>query len=104
MTQGTTIQHTVSFTLVHPAGSAAERDFLDTARSVLTAIPGVRDFAVNRQVSPGSEFAFQFTMTFADADAYRAYDEHPDHRGFVAARWVPEVATFQELDFQALSA
>ena len=46
------IQHTVVFRLVHEAGSAAERDFLDTGRATLTAIPGVTDFAVNRQVSP----------------------------------------------------
>lgn len=102
MSQDTTIQHTVSFTLVHPGGSAAEQDFLDTARNTLARVPGVQDFTVHRQVSPKSEFTFQFSMSFADVEAYRAYDAHPDHTGFVATRWVPEVAAFQELDFQAL--
>ena len=39
------IRHTVSFTLAHPAGSAAEGNFLDAARR-LGAIPGVEAFEV----------------------------------------------------------
>ena len=96
------IQHTVAFRLVHPAGSAEEAEFLDTARRTLTAIPGVRDFTVSRQVSAKSPLTFQFSMVFDDDAAYAAYDAHPDHRGFVADRWVPEVAEFQELDLVAL--
>lgn len=92
------IEHTVSFTLVHAEGSDAERAFLTGARATLAAIPGVQDFAVNRQVSPKSSFRFQFSMWFADAEAYRGYDEHPDHVAFVAQRWTSEVADFQELD------
>lgn len=98
----TQIQHTVAFRLLHPAGSAAEEDFLATARSVLSGIPGVRDFTVSRQVSPKSDLAFQFSMWFADEAAHRAYDAHPDHTAFVATRWVPEVAAFQELDLRPL--
>lgn len=96
------IQHTVSFALVHAEGSEAERDFLDTARAVLSGIDGVQDFTVNRQISPRSAHRFQFSMVFADQAAYSAYDAHPDHRGFVADRWVPEVASFQELDLTTL--
>ncbi len=91
------IQHTVAFRLVHPADSAEEAEFLGTARRTLTAIPGVRDFTVSRQVSAKSPLTFQFSMVFDDDAAYAAYDAHPDHRGFVADRWVPEVAEFQEL-------
>ena len=92
------IEHTVCFTLVHPEGSDAERAFLTEGREVLSSIPGVQDFVVNRQVNPSSGLRFQFGMRFADEQAYRAYDSHPDHVGFVADRWVPEVAQFQELD------
>lgn len=92
------IEHTVSFRLVHPEGSEAEQEFLAHGRSVLSAVPGVQAFVVNRQVSPKSEHRFQFSMRFADEQAYRAYDEHPDHVRFVAERWLPEVADFQELD------
>ena len=92
------IEHTVSFALVHPEGSAQEADFLATGRRVLSAIPGVGDFTVSRQVSPKSEHRFRFSMRFADRDAYAAYDDHPAHAEFVASRWATEVRSFQELD------
>lgn len=95
------IQHTVVFRLVHEAGSTAEAEFLDTGRATLTAIPGVTEFAINQQVSPKSDLLWQFTMVFADQAAYDAYNTHPLHVGFVEARWVPEVAAFQEYDFVA---
>ncbi len=93
------IQHTVVFRLVHPAGSAGEAEFLSVARATLPAIPGVADFVVNRQVSAKSDLAWQFSMTFADAAAYAAYNDHPAHTGFVATRWEREVEAFQEYDF-----
>jgi hypothetical protein len=92
------IRHTVAFTLVHAPGSAEERAFLTEGPALLAAIPGVRDFAVSRQVGAKSPYRFQFAMTFADQAAYDAYDAHPDHRGFVATRWAGEVAEFAELD------
>jgi len=95
------IRHTVSFTLKHAAGSDAERDFLDAAL-VLAVIPGVTRFERLRQVSPKTDFAFGFSMEFADQAAYDAYNAHPDHVAFVQERWVPEVERFQELDYVAL--
>jgi len=92
------IQHTVVFTLTHAAGSAEELDFLNTAQRTLSAIPGVQGFTVNRQVSVKSSGDWQFSMTFEDQAAYDAYDAHPDHQGFVAGRWVPEVDEFHEYD------
>lgn len=97
-----TIQHTVVFRLVHEPGSAQEQEFLATGRDTLTSIPGVTEFAVNRQISPKSDLRHQFTMVFADQDAYDAYNGHPSHVGFVQSRWIPEVAEFQEYDFEAL--
>jgi hypothetical protein len=93
------IQHTVVFRLMYPAGSAEEKAFLDDARATLTAIPGVREFAVRSQVSAKSDLDWQLTMVFADQEVYDAYDAHPLHVGFVRDRWVPEVAAFQEYDF-----
>ena len=95
------IEHTVVFRLAHPAGSPAESDFLTAARSALTEIPGVEDFTVNRQVSPKSDLAWQFSMRFADQAAYDAYNAHPAHVEFVATRWQTEVVAFQEYDFTA---
>ncbi len=94
-----TIQHTVVFRLIHAQGSKEETGFLDTARATLTAIPGVTDFAISRQVSAKSDLDWQFSMVFADQAAYDAYNAHPDHVGFVEGRWLPEVADFQEFDF-----
>ncbi|WP_109211499.1 MULTISPECIES: Dabb family protein [Microbacterium] len=93
------IQHTVVFRLAHAPGSSEEAAFLADARAALTSIPGVEDFRITRQVSPKSDLAHQFTMLFADDAAYQAYNDHPTHVSFVAERWVPEVAEFQEYDF-----
>lgn len=95
------IRHTVVFSLNHPAGSTQEQAFLDAAL-VLETIPGVEKFERLRQVSPKADFAFGFSMEFADEAAYLAYNEHPDHVAFVRDRWVPEVARFQEIDYVAL--
>lgn len=93
------IQHTVVFRLAHRPDSAAEQEFLAAAESVLPSIPGVTEFTVRRQISPKSDLTHQFSMVFADQDAYDAYNDHPLHVAFVADRWVSEVAAFQEYDF-----
>lgn len=93
------IEHTVVFRLIHAPGSAEERAFLEAGREALTAIPGVTRFAVRRQISPKSDLTHQFTMVFADQTGYDAYNDHPGHVAFVRDRWVPEVAVFQEYDF-----
>jgi len=95
------IRHTVAFSLKHASGSAEEKAFLDAAL-VLKAIPGVEKFEQLRQVSPKADYAFGFSMEFADQAAYDGYNVHPDHVAFVRDRWVPEVARFQEIDYVAL--
>jgi hypothetical protein len=92
------IQHTVAFTLKHAAGSAAEKDFLEAA-DVLADIPGVQTFEKLRQTSGKTDFAFGFSMYFADQQAYNAYNDHPWHVAFVRDRWVPEVSRFMEIDY-----
>ena len=92
------IRHTVVFTLKHSAGSNEEQAFLRNAR-ILADIPGVEKFEQLRQVSPKNDYAFGFSMEFADQAAYSAYDGHPDHVAFVRDRWVPEVAKFLEIDY-----
>jgi hypothetical protein len=95
------IRHTVAFRLRHPSGSAEEAAFLSEAL-VLRDIPVVQNFEQLRQVSEKNEFAFGFSMEFADHQAYDVYNEHPVHVAFVAERWVPEVEAFQEADYQPL--
>lgn len=95
------IRHTVAFTLKHPSGSQEEVAFLNDAK-ILGAIPGVEKFEQLRQVSPKADYAFGFSMEFADQAAYDNYNGHPDHVAFVRDRWVPEVVRFQEIDYEAL--
>ncbi|MEW1834225.1 Dabb family protein [Microbacterium sp. NPDC079995] len=96
-----TIQHTVVFALHHAEDSSEEKTFLTDAQRSLTAIPGVQQFRVNRQISDESDLRWQFTMLFDDQDAYDAYTAHPDHVAFVESRWQHEVRAFQEYDFVA---
>ena len=92
------IRHTVVFTLKHAQGSEAERKFLEDAR-VLTRIPTVEKFERLKQVSPKNDYAFGFSMEFADQAAYDAYNTHPIHVDFVRDRWQTEVSKFMEIDY-----
>ena len=94
------IRHTVTFRLKHPPGSSAERDFLQAA-CALASLPGVERFECLRQTSSKNNFTFGLSMEFADAAAYAGYCDHADHTAFVQQRWIPEVADFLELDYEA---
>jgi hypothetical protein len=95
------IRHTVVFTLSHPEGSAEESDFL-AAAGHLAEIQGVEAFEILRETSPKNEYRHGISMEFAGPDAYTAYNEHPDHVRFVQERWLPEVASFLEVDYEPL--
>jgi quinol monooxygenase YgiN len=94
------IRHTVVFTLAHPPGSAAERDFLEAGER-LAAIPGVEVFELMAEVSPKNEYRFGMSMEFADRAAYESYNNHPAHVAFVQERWLAEVSDFLEIDYMA---
>jgi hypothetical protein len=94
------IRHTVVFTLAHPPGSPEEADFLATA-SRLKEIPGVEAFEILRETSSKNSYGFGISMEFAGEAAYAAYNEHPDHVRFVQETWLPEVAEFLEIDYEA---
>lgn len=95
------IRHTVVFRLRHAAGSPAEAAFLEDSL-LLAAIPGVERFERLRQVSPKNDYRFGFSMEFADAAAYRGYNDHPAHVALVRDRWVPEVEAFLEIDYEPM--
>ncbi|WP_426446643.1 Dabb family protein [Paenibacillus sp. S-38] len=98
------IRHMVIFCLKHAEGSPAAEQFLEDGRAQLTSIPGVTRFEVLRQVSPKNDYDYGFSMDFADAAAYEAYNAHPVHTAFVSERWEKEVTRFLEIDFQTLPA
>ena len=95
------IRHTVVFTLKHAPASAEEAAFLRDAK-VLAAIPGVEKFEQLRQVSSKNDYAFGFSMEFADQAAYSGYNDHADHVAFVRDRWVPEVERLLEIDYKPI--
>jgi hypothetical protein len=95
------IEHTVTFCLKHSPSSPEESNFL-AAAAALASLPGVTDFTIRRQTSPKNDHTHGISMSFADAAAFNAYDQHPDHLTFVNTRWLPEVASFQESDFEPL--
>jgi Stress responsive A/B Barrel Domain len=95
------IRHTVQFKLKHQPGSPDEGKFLAAALQ-LAKIPGVTNFEQLRQVSAKNPYAFNFSMEFADQEAYDGYNNHPSHTSFVNDRWVPEVEAFLEADFVRL--
>ncbi len=95
------IRHTVVFNLRHAEGSPAEITFLEAA-DVLADIPGVEKFEKLKQVSAKNDYAFGFSMEFADQAAYSTYNDHPWHVAFVRDRWIPEVSHFMEIDYVAL--
>lgn len=96
------IRHTVVFNLKHAAGSLQEKAFLRDARTALESIPGVENFEQLRQVSKKNDYAFGFSMEFADQDAYDGYNAHPRHVKFVRDRWEREVSRFLEIDYEPL--
>ncbi len=91
------VRHSVVFRLAHPEGSDGEREFL-AAIAALATIKGVEAFELMREVSPKNGYEFALTMEFADQAAYQAYNQHPEHVGFVRSRWDSEVADFLEID------
>jgi heme-degrading monooxygenase HmoA len=95
------IRHTVVFTPSHATGSPAEADFL-AAAARLQSIEGVEEFEILRETSPKNGYRYGISMEFAGADAYQAYNEHPDHIRFVNERWIVEVADFLEVDYAAI--
>lgn len=92
------IRHTVMFTLVHEPGSDAEKTFLEEAL-VLATIPTVKKFERLRQCSKKCEHHFGFSMEFDNETDYQTYSDHPAHTKFVNQHWIPEVASFQEIDY-----
>ena len=90
------IQHTVVFRLAHEAGSSAETEFLSTARTTLTAIPGVTEFTINRQVNPKSDLVWQFSMVFTAQAADDAHNTHPEHARCTTPSRPYDVAASQE--------
>lgn len=94
------IKHMVIFCLKSEKNSPETQKFLEDARSILTSIPVTENFKVMNQISLKNDYDFGFSMEFKNKEAYDTYNSHPSHLAFVQNRWVNEVTTFLEIDFQ----
>ena len=94
------IRHMVIFCLKHDKGSPEEKRFLQDGESMLNLIPGVNNFEVFKQVSSKNDYDFGFSMEFNDKQAYEVYTKHPSHISFLEQRWLKEVDSFLEIDFE----
>lgn len=95
------ITHSVYFRLKHAEDSPEEKAFLEKA-DALKSISTVRNLQCVREISPKNNYRFGLTMQFEDRDAYRHYNDHPDHQAFVEQVWIPEVAEFLEIDYEPI--
>ncbi len=93
------IRHTVVFKLIHGRRSQGESAFF-AAVAKLSAIPGVRNFEIMRQISPKNEYDYGLSMEFQSMQEYEVYNQHPAHTTFVRDIWIPSVERFMELDFE----
>ncbi|MDE0935230.1 MAG: Dabb family protein [Mariniblastus sp.] len=97
------IRHTVMFTLKHESNSREESEFLIAALALET-IESVRKFERLRQTSAKCNHRFGFSMEFESREGYEFYNNHPTHTKFVEDYWIPEVADFQEIDYELYQA
>ena len=96
------IQHMVIFDLKHDAESPLTDKFLKDGLTILSQIPGVKNFQVYNQISPKNDFTYGFSMNFDRKVDFENYNNHPSHVSFVQDRWMKEVVRFQEIDFKSL--
>lgn len=94
------IVHSVFFDLSSAPGSAKERTFFEAAAR-LADIPSVQALERVEEVSASNGFRFGLTMRFASQADYDAYNTHPLHQAFVQEVWIPNVTSFQEIDYLA---
>jgi len=96
------IQHTVQFSLKQDLDASETDQFLQNAERILTALPGVKNFEIYRQINTKNPYAFYFSMVFDDQQAYDTYNDHPEHVKFVKERWQVGVENFLEADFAVI--
>lgn len=95
------ICHLVLIRLRADLGREREERFLEQARQTLGPIPGVRNLRVGRSIRDGDAHPFSLVMDFADEEALRAYQVHPEHQRFLTDIIGPIVEDKQVLDYRA---
>lgn len=94
------IKHLVFFKLKHEKGSKESEMFIKDGRDLLASIPEVQKLEILRQISRDNEYDYAFYMEFASQSDYDKYTEIPGHVKFVEQRWLSEVESSFEADFE----
>lgn|GEM_PF-732195 len=92
------IRHSVAFKLKWGNGTNEEKLFLEKSVEVLTKIPKVKNFTVNKQTNENNPYDFELAMDFDTSEDYSFYNNHPDHQEYVKDIWLEQVDSFLEKD------
>ncbi|WP_418264840.1 Dabb family protein [Flavobacterium faecale] len=95
------IHHSVYFKFKIGLSTLETQDFFKAA-NLLSAIPGVQNFEVVKEISPKNDFEFGLSMVFENAKVYENYNLHPHHVSFVQEYWLQMVEDFLEIDYEAI--
>ena len=95
------ITHSVFMKLKHPSGSSQEKYFLAECEK-LEGISGVLNYQIVKETSPKNDFSFGLVMNFENQEDYDSYNNDPSHVAFVENVWIPNVDSFQEIDYSSL--
>jgi heme-degrading monooxygenase HmoA len=95
------IRHSVVFILQQFIQPGERQSFFEAAAK-LSAIPGVKDFELLKQVSTKNNFDYGIAMKFDTESEYEQYNSHPDHQLFLEKYWFTCVKEFMEIDFTIL--
>ncbi len=87
------LRHVVMFRLAPDAPPETPRRLEEGLAELARSIPEIEryEYGADRGLREGN-FDFCLVADFADADAFRRYVDHPDHRRFVAERLTPVAA------------
>lgn len=91
------IKHSVILSLKDNITPSERKSFFEAA-DALSAIPGVKNFEILKQVSPKNNYQFSIGMEFNSAAEYSSYNEHPQHQQFIELYWIKYVENFLEID------
>ena len=98
----TNIRHAGLFKF-NPNVTEQEKHAFFKALKDLEQIEGVQKMEISKQISSKNPFEYAFSMEFANADIYQAYNIHPQHDAFVQNYWLKYVEDFMEIDTVEIS-
>ncbi len=96
------IKHSVIYTFKSSVNDKEKQSFFEAASS-LSAIPGVKNFEMLKQVSPKNKYEYGIAMVFDNAQTYEDYNTHPAHQEFLEKYWFVYIEEFLEIDYEALN-